>query len=131
MDNRHDIRDGLFLNSVKHKEGGEHLFLINLPGQQVHASPFLLPPVVRTADFYTSLKTRVQTITGIYRPQCIAFNGIGDMFATSYWDHCVYVYDSSGRRKATIGKAGKGDLEFYYPWGIAISRDILYVVDSI
>ena len=41
----------------------------------------------------------------------------------------MHVYDSSGRRKATIGKPGKGDLEFSYPYGIAISGDRVYVAD--
>ena len=49
---------------------------------------------------------------------------------TSTGDGCVYVYDSSGKRKATIGKHGESDLEFKYPYGIAISGDRVYVVDS-
>ena len=102
---------------------------VTLNEQHVHASPFVFPPVVRTTEFYKTMKTPVQTITGINGPRCIAFNGIGDMFVTS-GDHCVHVYDSSGRRKDTIGKRGTGDLEFNFPEGIAISENTVYVADS-
>ena len=40
------------------------------------------------------------------------------------------VYDSSGRKKVTIGKKGTGDLEFWDPYGIAIFRDMVCVVDK-
>ena len=102
---------------------------VTLHGQHVYASPFVFLPVVRTADSYTSLKTPVQTITGIINPQCIAFHRSGDMFVTTDRDNCVYVYESSGRRKATIGRPGKGDLEFRGPYGINIFGDIVYVAD--
>ena len=75
------------------------------------------------------MKKPVQNITGIKGPRYIAFHASGDMFVTSYVDHCVYVYDSSGSRKATIGKYGKGDLEFNGPYGITISGDTVYVAD--
>ena len=39
------------------------------------------------------------------------------------------VYDSNGRQKTTIGSYGTGPLQFNGPTGIAISGDILYVVE--
>ena len=51
------------------------------------------------------------------------------MFVTSGGDHCIYVYDNSGRYKTTIGSYGTGPLEFNDPMGIAINGDIIYVVE--
>ena len=130
MATTHDVEDGTYLLSVKPKEGGEHLLSVTLHGQHVQQSPFVLPPVVSRGEFYTSLKTPVHTITDIASPHYIAFHDSGDMFVVSYKDDCVYVYDSSGTRKATFGKRGKGDLEFINPYGIAISEDTVYVADT-
>ena len=51
------------------------------------------------------------------------------MFVTSYWNQCIYVYDSSGREKTTVGSFGTGPLQFRYPMGIAINGDIMYVAE--
>ena len=39
------------------------------------------------------------------------------------------VYDSNGRQKTTIGSYGTGPLQFNGSTGIAISGDIMYVVE--
>ena len=80
----------------------------------------MLPPVVSTGEFYAPLKTTVHNITGINNPHYLAFHGNGDTFVTCYGDNCVSVYDSSGTRKATIGKRGTGDLEFEHPYGMPV-----------
>ena len=51
------------------------------------------------------------------------------MFVTSYTDHCIYVFDSSGRQKTIIGSYGRGALQFNSPSGIAINGDIMYVAE--
>ena len=126
---RHDVGDWTH-HFVKPNQEGEHLLPGTFHGQYVHASPFVFPPVIRMGYFYSSLKTPVHTVTGINQPYYIAFNGSGNMFVTSYGDNCVYVYDSSGRKKATIGKYGHGNLEFDRPFGIAITGDTAYVADA-
>ena len=78
---------------------------------------------------YTKLKRPVQTITGINNPMYIAFSDNGDMFVTSYNDHCIHVYDSSGKKKTTIGSNESGELQFQYPRGIAISGEVVYVAE--
>ena len=77
---------------------------------------------------YTKLKRPVQTITGINDLRYIAFSDNGDMFVTSD-DDCIYVYDSSGKKKTTIGSKGSGELQFQYPRGIAISGEVAYVAE--
>ena len=84
--------------------------------------------LVITQRDYTKLK-RLQTISRINEPQYIAFSDIGDMFVTSYSDHCIHVYDSSGKKKTTIGSKGNGELQFRRPHGIAISAEVVYVAE--
>ena len=79
---------------------------------------------------YTKLKRPVQTITGINNPNYIAFSDNGDMFVTSDSDHCIHVYDSSGKKKTTIGSKGSGELQFQNPRGIAISGEVVYVAEQ-
>ncbi len=50
------------------------------------------------------------------------------MFVTSS-NHCIYVYDKSGNRKATIGSYGTGELQFKSPHGIDISNGVVYVAE--
>ena len=78
---------------------------------------------------YTKLKRPVQTITGINNPMYIAFSDNGDMFVTSYSGNCIHVYDSSGKKKTTIGSYGSGELQFQSPCGIAISGEVVYVAE--
>ena len=44
-------------------------------------------------------------------------------------DHCIHVYDESGKRKATIGSEGSGALQFKSPRGIAINGEVVYVAE--
>ena len=60
----------------------------------------------------------------------MTFSNNGDMFVISSHDHCVYVYDSNGRLKTTIGSYVTGPLQFSCPLGIAINGDIMYVPEK-
>ena len=125
----YDVGDGTYLLSINPNKC-DRLLSVTLHGEHVQGSPFVLPPVVNADEFYTSLNTPVQTITGIIGSQCIAFHASGDIFVTSSRNNCVYVYDWRGKMKATIGKKGTGDLEFDRPVGIAIAGDTVYVADT-
>ena len=124
--NSTDCGDGTYLVTIMPQKYGEYMLSLTVKGQSIQSSPF---NVVASRD-YTNLKNTVQTITGIVQPGFIAFSDNGDMFVTSYGDHCIYVYDSSGRQKTTIGSKGTGPLQFNDPMRIAISGDIMYVVEN-
>ena len=121
-----DCGDGTYLVSLTPQQLGEHKLSLTIKGQPIQSSPF---KVVASRD-YTTIKNPVQIITGVNEPWFIAFSNNGDMFVTSYGNHCIYVYDSSGRQKTTIGSKGSGPLQFNNPMGIAINGDIMYVVES-
>ena len=122
-----DNNDGTYLVSVTPQQSGQHKLSITIHGQDIQGSPFDLSVV--TQRDYTKLKDPVQTITGINSPMYIAFSDNGDMFVTSYSDHCIHVYDSSGKKKTTIGSYGSGELQFQSPFGIAISGEVVYVAE--
>ena len=121
-----DNNDGIYLVSVTPQQSGQHKLSITIHGQDIQGSPFDLSVV--TCD-YTKLKYPVQIITGINGPRYIAFSDNGDMFVTSSGDHCIYVYDCSGKKKTTIGSYGSGALQFQSPHGIAISGEVVYVAE--
>ena len=122
-----DNGDGTYLVSVIPQQLGQHQLFITVNNQGIQSSPFKLN-VVAQRD-YTKLKHPVQTITGIDKPRYIAFTDNGDMYATSDGDHCINVYDSSGKKKTTIGSEGSGELQFQSPRGIDISGEVVYVAE--
>ena len=124
-----DNGDGTYLVSVIPQQLGQHQLSITVNSQGIQGSPFELSVVVQRD--YTKLKDPVQTITGINCPTYIAFTDNGDMFVTSYTDHFIYVYDSSGKKKTTIGSGwGSGEVQFQSPNGIDISGEAVYVAES-
>ena len=123
-----DNNDGTYLVSVTPQQSGQHKLSITIHGQDIQGSPFDLSVV--TQRDYTKLKDPVQTITGINKPMYIAFSDNGDMFVTSSSDHYIHVYDSSGKKKTTIGSGGSGELQFQSPYGIAISGEVVYVAEN-
>ena len=122
-----DNSDGTYLVSVTPQQLGQHKLSITTYGQDIQGSPFDLS-VVPQRD-YTKLKDPVQTITGINYPMYIAFTDKGDMFVTTNSDHCIHVYDSSGNKKSTIGSHGSSELQFQSPREMAITGEIVYVVE--
>ena len=121
-----DCGDGTYLVSLTPQQLGQYKLSLSIKDQSIQGSPFKV--FVDNRD-YTIPKNPVQTITGTIAPVFIDFSNNGDMFVTSYSDHCIYVYDSNGRKKTTIGSYGTGPLQFNSPMGIAINRDIIYVVE--
>ena len=125
-----DNNDGSYLVSVTPQQSGQHKLSIIIHGQDIQGSPFDLSVV--TQRDYTKLKDPAQIITGITGPRYIAFSDNGDMFVpiTIYWEHCIHVYDCSGKKKTTIGSYGSGELQFQSPCGIAISGEVVYVAEQ-
>ena len=123
-----DNGDGTYLVSVIPQQLGQHQLSITVNSQGIQGSPFNLS-VVAQRD-YTKLKDPVQTITNTCYPNFIAFNDDGDMFVTSSEGKCIHVYDSSGKKKTTIGSWGNGQPQFKSPCGIDINGDVVYVVDT-
>ncbi len=124
-----DNGNGMYLVSVVPQQLGQHHLSITVNGGHIKDSPFTLN-IVPQPD-YTRLKEPSQTITGVNGPQYIAFSDNSDTLVTSSGDHCIYVYDKSGNRKATFGSKGNGELQFQYPRGIDLSNGVVYVAELV
>ena len=122
-----DCGDGTYIVSLKPQQLGQHNLSLVINHRYIHGNPFNLT-VVASRD-YTAIKNPIQTITGLNNPWFMAFSSNGDMFVTSYTNHCVYVYDSSGRQKTTIGSNGNGPLQFSNPTGIVINGELMFVAN--
>ena len=79
---------------------------------------------------YKSLSKPIMTISGINAPYNVAVHNSGDIFVTSFSDHCIRVFDKNGRKKAQIGSHGNGEGQFNSPLGIAISGDVMFVAEN-
>ena len=122
-----DNGDGTYLVSVVPQQLGQHHLSITVNGEHIKDSPFTLD-IVPQRD-YTLMKEPSDNITGMNKPRHIAFSDNGDMFVTSAGDHCIYVHDKSGNKKATIGSKGTGELQFFYTSGIDIRDGVVYVAE--
>ena len=118
--------DGTYSVSVKPMGSGGHDLVIAIHSQPICGSPFSITVAQRRE--YEKVKKPLKIISGIEYPKCIAFAPNGDMFITSD-NHCVYIYDTNGKRKTTIGSQGSGQLQFQSPHGIAINHDEVYVAE--
>lgn len=88
-------------------------------------------PLLATGSvYYSAMSDPVRVLTDVGSPYCVAFAGNGDMLVSDDVNHCVYVFDASGRKKSTIGKLGEGEMEFRHPYGIAVGGDTVFVADQ-
>ena len=124
-----DNGDGTCTVSVTPQQVGQHQLFISVNGQRVQGSPYGLS--IMPHRNYASLVDPVQTITGIDHPTRITFTDNGDMFITSFSKCSIHVYDSNGRHKTTIGSRGSGELQFQYPYGIAVCGEVIYMAESV
>ena len=65
----------------------------------------------------------------MYRPLSVAI--CGDRILISQRNHCILNYQLNGKFISKMGKCGKGELEFNYPYGLTIdeSNGSIYVSD--
>ena len=121
-----DHRDGTYTITLTPQTAGPHQLLITMDGQHVQNSPNDLD--VRPKRDYHTL-CNAQQVIQCNTPSCVAIHDNGDIYVGSD-DGCIYVFDQTGQLKNTIGSSGSGDGQFFYPNGISIKGDVLYVVDS-
>ena len=118
-----DHRDGTYTITLTPQTAGPHQLVITMDGQLVQNSPHDLD----VKFVYLTLCKAQQVIKCSY-PLCVAIHDNGDIYIGS-GDHCIYVFDQTGKLKNTIGRGGSGDGQFSIPCGISIKGDVLYVAD--
>ena len=121
-----DNNDGTYCITVTPQLSGQHKLSITIQSQDIQCSPFDLS-VITQHDYEM---TRMKVPANSSSPRYIAFSDNGDMFVTRHMGHCIHdVYDSSRKKKTTIGCKGSGELQFHSPGGIAINEEIVYVAE--
>ena len=120
-----DHRDGTYTITLTPQTAGPHQLLITMDGQHVQNSPCNLD----VRPNYLTLCNPQHVVKCSKNPISITIHDNGDIYAGSS-THCIYVFDQTGQLKNTIGSRGRGDGEFFYPYGISIKGDMLYVADS-
>ena len=73
----------------------------------------------------------VRTIAELKLPCGVAVSDDGHVIVTEYRGHCVTILDNEGKKvKSFGGKGGRGNIEFYYPRGVAITPDNFILVSD-
>ena len=120
-----DCGDGTYLVLFTPQQIGQHKLSLTVSGQSIRNSPFNLT-IIESRD-YTTMKDPVRVIKSIYKPSSIAFSDSGDMFVTSCTNNCLYITDSNGKQKTTIGSLYSNKIRS--PSGIVVTGDVMYVVE--
>ena len=126
-----DRGNGIYLVSMTPQTFGKHQLSLTIHNQSIQGSPF---DVYVSRDYTTigssPIRVHSSAITGtITKPYFAAFSNNGDMFVTSYSNHCIHGYDTNKRQRITIGSYGSGRLQFNSPSGIAIDGDVMYIAE--
>ena len=75
--------------------------------------------------------TPVRTITELNGPWGVAVSDDGHVIVTEYSGHCVTILDNEGKKvKSFGGKGGRGNVEFSFPRGVAITPDNFILVSD-
>ena len=70
-------------------------------------------------------------ITELNWPWRVAVSDDGHVIVTEYNGHCVTILDNEGKKvKSLGGKSGSGNVEFYHPFGVAITPDNFILVSD-
>ena len=76
--------------------------------------------------------TPVRTITELNHPQGVAVSDDGHVIVTENNGDCVTILDNEGKKVKSLGGiGGMGDVEFYYPSGVAITPDNFILVSDV
>ena len=119
-----DHRDGTYTITLTPQTAGPHQLVVKMDGQHVLQSPFDLT----VKSDYTTLHDPKQVIDLSTRPYCTAvIYGKGEVYVGT--DDHVYVLDSNGNLKDTIGIQGSGNGQFNGAAGIALKGGVMYVAD--
>ena len=128
-----DHRDGTYTITLTPRTAGPHQLVITMDGQHVENSPHDLDVRPTKRDYNTICKAQ-HVIKCDSNPVCVAVHDNGDIYVgcAGSGDHCIYVFDPTGRLKNTIGKTrhgGSGNGQFSTPWCISFKGDVFYVAD--
>ena len=122
--------DGTYSISFTAQSAGEHELHVNVRGQPIRGSPFVLTTRQPRKTYGTQSLQKVSTYSS---PWDVAFTENGTLAVAEYGYNTVSLYSTEGKRLHTFGVeggSGSGDNEFSYPSGVAINGDVMYITEN-
>ena len=95
---------------------GRHQLHIKVEGVPIRGSPFAVIAVKNHT-------TPIETISGLNKPQGVAFNQRREIIVTEHDGHCISIFSPSGEKIRTFGSGGSAQGQFNGPRGVAVDGD--------
>ena len=128
-----DNEDGTYSVSVTPESTGEHELQVTLANGHVKGSPFKYSVTSPRATPYNGYLS-VQNCFGTRNyPYDVAVTEEGYLAVAEWGYHTVTLYSTTGQSIHTFGTTGSygsADGQFYYPSGVAIRGDLMYVSEQ-
>ena len=127
-----DHGDGTYSVSVTPQTVGEHELHVTLAYGHVKGSPFKYSITNPRATAYTALSAQ-HPIRTYNNPWDVAVTEEGNLAVAENNYHTVSLYSVTGQRIHSFGtpnSSGSGDGQLYYPSGVAIRGDLMYVLEA-
>ena len=105
---------------------GEYQLSVCIGGKHIQNSPYQIQ--VKQQRNYSSLSPQCYFNAGRY-VQGVAIHTNGDVYVSDAGGY-VGLFNANGTLQKNIGSPGSGNGQFQSPFGLTITGDILYVVDS-
>ena len=105
---------------------GTHTVKVQVYDVQLEDTSLVIP-----FNLYLDNITPVRTITKLHCPSGVAVSDDGHVIVTEWDGHCVTILDNEGKKvKSLGGEGGSGNVEFYLPFGVAITPDNFILVSD-
>lgn len=114
------------LSFVPITSGTFELF-VSVRSEGISGSPF--PFYFREERNYCYMDRNPQVFAVGQHTYGVAVHNSGDVFASNSVNGCIQVFYKDGSEKHKLGSPGSGNGQLNKPWGLAMDRDVLYVVD--
>ncbi len=124
-----DNENGTYSTSFTPTSIGEHALSVIISNEHIKRSPFIV--YVREPRDYTVLNTSIQTFTTPANVCGVALDENSNLYCTLE-NNSIVTFDKSGTQFSQLGTPGNGssdDGKFYYPRGILLKSDLMYVAD--
>lgn len=96
--------------------------ICKIPIRQIEVTPLLN---------LSEIKPKFNVISGlIISNNAFSFDMKGNIFFLDYDNHRILKFDGHGNFIKQIGNFGQGNEELYFPAGIFVNKDILYILDQ-
>ena len=128
-----DHGDGTYSVSFTAQSPGVHKLEVKIGGRHIRGSPYTITVRQPRTTPYDALSSQ-NTLSTYQGPWDVAFTDDGTLAVAEYGYHTVCLYSVDKKERVhtfgSTGSSGSGDDRFYYPSGVAIIGDMMYVTEN-